>query len=135
MALVASVPAIIPRLTNSSVIRPGCYGKLGSRLAHDHELMVLYHPVGEEVELSTKMDGLRSLIASQGNDVADVFHWGRRRLAYPIKRQFEADYVIAEFSGVGDHAEIERSLNIDESVLRHLLIRRDSDGVAASDDA
>ena len=43
--------------------------------------------------------------------------------------------MIAEFSSTGDHAEIERSLNIDESVLRHLLIRRDSDGVAASNDA
>ncbi len=104
-------------------------------MEHDHELMVLYHPVEEETELSTKMDALRTLVASQGYDVSDVFHWGRRRLAYPIKRQFEADYVIAEFSSTGDHAEIERSLNIDESVLRHLLIRRDSDGVAASNDA
>ena len=45
-------------------------------MEHDHELMVLYHPVEEETELSTKMDALRTLVASQGYDVSDVFHWG-----------------------------------------------------------
>ena len=104
-------------------------------MAHEYELMVVYHPEGGEEQLPSKMDALRELISGQGGDVSDIFHWGRRRLAYPIRQQFEADYVIAEFSSAGLHVEVERSLNIDETVLRHLLIRRDSDGVPAPEGA
>ena len=96
--------------------------------------MVVFHPEGGEEQLPPKMDALRTLLTTHGGDVSDISHWGRRRLAYPIRQQFEADYVIAAFAGAGDNVEVERALNIDEAVLRHLLIRRDSDGVPAAAD-
>ena len=56
-----------------------------------------------------------------------MIDWGRRRLAYPIRRNFEGHYLITEFTsedGAGNQ-EVERTLRIDESVLRHLIIRTD----------
>jgi small subunit ribosomal protein S6 len=53
--------------------------------------------------------------------------WGRRRLAYPIERHFEAHYLIAEYTaenGAGNQP-LDRALSLDTSVLRHLIIRTD----------
>ncbi len=96
-------------------------------VAYDYELMVVLNPEGGEERLPQKMEKLRDLIAGHGGSITDLIHWGRRRLAYPIKQHFEADYVIAQFSAAGGdgNREVEQALSIDESVLRYLLLRRD----------
>ncbi len=54
--------------------------------------------------------------------------WGKRTLAYPIKKLFEGHYVLHRFemapNGTG---EIDRLLRYNENVLRYLLIRLDED--------
>jgi small subunit ribosomal protein S6 len=51
-----------------------------------------------------------------------VNHWGRRQLAYPIKRRDSGYYVVARF-GVESSvlSEYERAIKLDDGVLRHLL--------------
>lgn len=95
--------------------------------ATEYEIMVVLHPdiVGEQVE--ARMAHLRGTLTEHGNDVTEVIDWGRRRLAYPIKRAFEGHYLIAHYEGGADarRDELEQSLLIDEQVLRHLIVRRD----------
>ncbi len=90
--------------------------------------MVVLAPDIEPDQLPEKMESLRSLVSEHGGTVTDVIDWGRRRLAYPIKRNFEGHYVITHFSaeGVVGNTEVAQTLNIDESVLRHLIVRRDT---------
>ena len=53
-------------------------------------------------------------------------HWGRRKLAYPIQRHQEGNYVLTQLNmDPQKTGELERSLQISEEVLRHLLIRLD----------
>jgi len=92
----------------------------------DYEMMVVLSADIEAEQVPERMDGLRGLVTDNGGAVTDMIDWGRRRLAYPIRKNFEGHYVITEFSGDGaGNAEVERTLRIDESVLRHLLIRTD----------
>ncbi len=97
-------------------------------MAEGYELVVVYDArVGEE-QIPHKIDGVRTLIGSVQGQVTDVMDWGRRRLAYPINHQFEGYYVITQFDAPDPrrNVEVERALNIDESVLRYLIFRRDN---------
>ena len=97
-------------------------------VARAYELMVVYAPEDSDEQAARRLAGLRDLLTQNGGDGIDINGWGRRRLAYPIKRHFEGQYVLAQFtteSGSGNQ-QVERTLSIDERVLRHLLVRRDT---------
>lgn len=97
-------------------------------MAREYEIMVVLHPdvTGEQVE--ERMGALRNLLSEHGNTVSEMIDWGRRRLAYPIRQAFEGHYLIAYYSAeVGvTQIPLERALAIDDQVLRHLIVRRDS---------
>lgn len=97
-------------------------------MAREYEMMVVLSPDLTLEEIPDKMESLRGLLSDNGGTVTEIIDWGRRRLAYPIRRFFEGHYVIAEFtSDSGDgNREVERALMIDESVLRHLIVRQDA---------
>lgn len=97
-------------------------------MAKDYEMMVVLSGDVDAEQVPERIEGLRSLLSDNGGTVTEVIDWGRRRLAYPIRKNFEGHYVITEFSsedGAGN-AEVERTLRIDDSVLRHLIIRKDN---------
>lgn len=96
-------------------------------MARDYEMMVVLHPdiAGDAVD--ERMAQLRSLLQEHGNTVTEMIDWGRRRLAYPIRQQFEGHYLIAHYAAEAgaDASELERALRIDDQVLRHLIVRQD----------
>jgi len=52
--------------------------------------------------------------------------WGKKELAYPIKKQTTAEYLFLEMEVIPEKGgEIEKKLRLEESVLRHLLVRKD----------
>ena len=95
--------------------------------ATEYEIMVVLHPDIEGDLIEERMAHLRGTLSDHGNDVTEVFDWGRRRLAYPIKQAYEGHYLIAHYEGGSESRrdELEQSMLIDEQVLRHLIIRRD----------
>ena len=96
-------------------------------MSRAYEMMVVLSGDIEAEQVPERMDGLRGLVTENGGTVTEAIDWGRRRLAYPIRSNFEGHYVITEFTsddGVGNK-ELERTLGIDESVLRTLIIRTD----------
>lgn len=90
----------------------------------DYELVVILSPeIGDDV-LSDSLARLNQGVTSRGGEVVEVNHWGRRRLAYPISRHFEGNYVVSQIKL--DPAEVpglEGSLRISEEVIRHLVVR------------
>ena len=97
-------------------------------MARKYEMMVVLSPEIDVEEVPDRMESLRGLVTDHGGTVSDVIDWGRRRLAYPINRNFEGHYVITEFSSDSQtgNREVEQALKIDESVLRFLIIRKDA---------
>ena len=61
-------------------------------------------------------------------EVVDVAKWGKRRLAYPINDMPEGFYTVVTFKSAPEFPnELERLMNIDESVMRSLVIRLEYD--------
>lgn len=90
----------------------------------DYELVVVIDPEIDEERLSATLDRISQFVTTRGGEVIDVDRWGKRKLAYPIKRRSEGDYVITHFRlEPAQAAELEAGLRLSEEVLRHLLVR------------
>jgi small subunit ribosomal protein S6 len=88
--------------------------------------MVVMHPDIPEEDMTAAVDRITSAVTSRGGEIEEVNTWGRRRLAYPIKRQVEGNYIVTNIKLDPTRCrELESGLMISEDVLRHLLIRRD----------
>jgi len=93
---------------------------------NEYELMVVMHPDIPEEDVPAAIERVTNAVTSRGGEVTDVNAWGRRRLAYPIKRQVEGNYLVTNIRlDPARCREVESTLMISEDVLRHLLIRRD----------
>jgi small subunit ribosomal protein S6 len=90
----------------------------------DYELVVILSPELAEEDLPAAIDRLSQLIVDRGGEVKDIDRWGRRKLAYPIKKQVEGSYLLTQVRlDPNRTSEVEAGLRISEEVLRHLLVR------------
>ena len=90
----------------------------------DYELVVILSPELAEEDIPAAIDRLSQLIADRGGEVKDVERWGRRKLAYPIKKHLEGNYLVTQVRLDPDRtSDVEAGLRISEEVLRHLLVR------------
>jgi small subunit ribosomal protein S6 len=88
-------------------------------------MVVLNPEIGDDV-ISESLERLSQGVTSRGGEVVDVNHWGRRRLAYPISRHLEGNYVVSQIKmDPGEVPGLEGSLRISEDVIRHLVVRTD----------
>ena len=84
---------------------------------------------GEEAAKAT-VNKFTNLIASNA-EVVQIDEWGKRRFAYPIEDMNEGYYTVVTFKSEGSvPAEMQRLMNIDETVLRAMFIRLDEEAVA-----
>ena len=70
-------------------------------------------------------------IIAKNAEIVEVADWGKRRLAYPINDKAEGYYTVVTFKSAPEYpAELERRFNIDENVMRSLVIRLEYEAVA-----
>jgi small subunit ribosomal protein S6 len=94
----------------------------------DYELVLVISPEIPEEEVPSTIDKVSQFITGRGGEVAEVNRWGRRKLAYPIRRHLEGNYVVTQFRlDPGQVGGLEASLELTEEVLRHLVVRTDED--------
>lgn len=93
----------------------------------EYELAVVYDlAVAEAGGPEASVELLTHSVEARGGKVIRVDHWGRRRMAYPIQRNIDGDYVISRIElDPGAVAPLEANLGIDEKVYRHLIVRAD----------
>ncbi|GIX44083.1 MAG: hypothetical protein KatS3mg130_0491 [Candidatus Sumerlaea sp.] len=92
----------------------------------NYELIVIYDPFLQDADYAAELERLKELISRRGGEVSNVDVWGRRRLAYPISKKLEGYYVVASFTGSipgKDLADVQRTLRLNENVLRVMLTR------------
>jgi len=88
-----------------------------------YEVVYILDPALEENAVNAKLEKFHALATSMGGEVSAVDHWGSRQLAYPIKKQRNGYYVVAQFTAAADALpEFERLLKLDEEVMRYLLV-------------
>jgi len=87
-----------------------------------YELMLLLRPDLEDDKLQAAVEKVTRAIVNGGGSLSKVSPWGKRRLAYDIKRHREASYFLIHFDiEPGQVREIERGMLISEEILRHLV--------------
>ena len=91
---------------------------------HKYEVVVILHPDLDESAITELIEKVQGWITGAGGTVEKVDRWGKRRLAYQIRKQRDGYYVMinalipAEFN-----TELERNLQIQESVMRFMIIQ------------
>lgn len=102
---------------------------------NQYEIAVLYHP-DLEIDLEKATSKVEKIFTDNGGKVANVDNWGKRKLAYPIKRNESAVYVFytAELPAESVR-KIESTLNITDEVIRFLIVRPDLKKIAKAEAA
>jgi len=95
-------------------------------VVRQYELMVVLDPNLEEAAIEALNTRIQTLTTQRGGSIESVEPWGRKRLAYPIGRHRDGVYYLSRLTLPPNAAdEIKRALKLNESVIRHLLIRAD----------
>ena len=89
-----------------------------------YELMIILDSDLEERTVAPSLDRYLTVIRDGGGTVENVDIWGRRRMAYPINKKNEGIYAVVTMTVEPAAAlELDRQLNLNESVVRTKLLR------------
>lgn len=91
-----------------------------------YELMIILDPDLEERTIAPSLEQFLTVVKTSGGSVERVDVWGRRRLAYEIAKKHEGIYAVIDLTAEpAAVAELDRQLNLNESVLRTKVLRPD----------
>jgi len=91
-----------------------------------YESVVLINAALEDEQVETTITRIQETITSHGGEIIEIDKWGRKRLAYPIKKSKSGYYVVIRFESTTDLvATLERNYRLDENIIRYLTIALD----------
>lgn len=89
-----------------------------------YEVVVILEPSLDERTVEPSLDKYLNVIRKDGGSIESVDVWGRRRLAYEIKKNAEAIYAIINLTAEpATVKEFDRQLGLNESILRTKVLR------------
>ena len=89
-----------------------------------YEMMIILDPELEERTVAPSLEKFLDVVRKGGGSVDNVDIWGKRRLAFDIDKRSEGIYAVVDMKAEPAVAkELDRQLNLNESVLRTKLIR------------
>jgi len=90
---------------------------------NDYEMVVLYHP-DLEIDLEKPLKKIEKIVKDNGGKIVKTDNWGKRKLAYPIKKQDHAVYVCYDVQIPAESvAKVEGLFNITDEVIRFLIVK------------
>ncbi len=89
-----------------------------------YELMVILDPELEERTVTPSLETYLKIIKDSGGTVEKLDVWGKRRMSFEILKKSEGIYAVVDMHcEPAAIKELDRQLNLNESVLRTKLIR------------
>ncbi len=89
-----------------------------------YEVMVILDPSLEERTIQPSLEAFLNVVKNDGGSIEKVDIWGRRRLAYEIDKHIEGIYAVIDLQAKPAAVqELDRQLNLNESVLRTKVLR------------
>jgi small subunit ribosomal protein S6 len=89
-----------------------------------YEVMVILDPELDERTIAPSLDTFLSVVKKDGGVIGKVDIWGRRRLAFEISKKSEGIYAVIDLDAEpASVIELDRQLNLNESVLRTKVLR------------
>ena len=91
-----------------------------------YEVVVILDPATDERTVAPSLDKFLNVVRNDGGTVDSVDVWGRRRLAYEVKKNAEGIYAIVNLTAEpATVKELDRQLTLNESVVRTKVTRPD----------
>jgi small subunit ribosomal protein S6 len=91
-----------------------------------YETILIAHVDLSEDELSNLIDRYSTIIKDQKGLLVKVERWGKRRLAYMIKKQARGFYILIDYAGESAAVnELERNLKINDKILKFMTVLKD----------
>ena len=88
-----------------------------------YELIFIVHPDLDDDALNEVIDRVSSWISDEDGEITNIELWGKRKLAYPIRKQLEGFYVVMQTKmTMTADSQLERNLSILEPVMRYSII-------------
>jgi small subunit ribosomal protein S6 len=88
-----------------------------------YESAILINAALEDETIKSLIEKVKETITSNGGEILEVEDWGRKRLAYQVKKSKIGYYSIFRFNSLPDLIpKLERFYQLDESILRYLTI-------------
>ncbi|MAE71686.1 MAG: 30S ribosomal protein S6 [Gemmatimonadetes bacterium] len=90
-----------------------------------YEMVVIIDAALEDEAIDREVEWIKSYLSEQGGELETLDLWGRRRLAYAIKKKSEGYYAVFRFTiGRDTLRGLERELGLRETVLRYMAVKR-----------
>lgn len=89
------------------------------------ELYILKPDVTDE-DADASVELIRGIVTSSGGTIDKVDKWGKRKLAYRVRKQDEGFYILVQFSAKAEVVkEVERRLRVSDIVIKYITVRID----------
>ena len=93
---------------------------------HTYSTIVVIDSLLKADEIDATIDKIERNIINNGGEILKVDRWGKKRLAYEIKKRQYGYYVEILFKAMGNIIKIiEREYGLDENILRYLTLKLD----------
>lgn len=91
----------------------------------NYETIMIINSQLKDEEIKNLIGKVENTIKKNGN-IESIEEWGRRKLAYPIKKNNEGYYVLINFSSSPEFIdELNRIYNITDEILKHIIVNKD----------
>lgn len=92
----------------------------------DYEVVFIVHPELEEAAFNEVIERVQGWITDAGGSITKVDLWGKRKLAYEIRKQKEGQYALLQTNMQPEFCtELERNLRLLEPVMRFMIVSLD----------
>ena len=93
-----------------------------------YEMVYIVNPTLEAESLKEVVDKFSDIVNKLKGTIIEVNEWGKRKLAYEIKKFDKGYYILLDFCGLPAVVkELERNLKLDDRILKYLNIKLDED--------
>ena len=97
-----------------------------AKLSAKYEVIYVVDPAVGEEGIAALVEKFNGIVGGYGT-VTSVDEWGKRRLAYDVKKFTDGFYVLINFEAApAEIKEIDRVLKINDEVLRHLIVKHEA---------
>lgn len=95
-----------------------------------YESAVIINAALEDEQIDSVISHIKETIVNNGGEIREIENWGRKRLAYMVKKSKIGYYVFFRFNAPSSIvSKLERTYVLDEHILRFLTIKLDSDAI------
>ena len=90
----------------------------------NYEVVIIVSSTMEETTLNGIIDKIKGWVTDSGGTVTGVDNWGKRRMAYAIRKQRDGQYVLFKIQiNPNFSAELERNIRLMEPIMRFMIIK------------